>query len=118
MVNAPVAAFAADALVHVNAVVEINVVGHAMDAVPDQWLPGAKTLADRLQIRTVGIKLRVAIHARFGWRHASKGRRFHGGVAIAAVDSIVSDVVLVAELDRLGNHHVSSRVPCRPLYAQ
>ena len=43
----------------------------------------------------------MAGHAGLGRRHAGEGRRLDRGVAIAAVDADVADVVLVAERHRL-----------------
>ena len=48
-------------------------------------------------------------HARFGGRHSREGRFFNGRVAVTAVDSIISDVMLVAELYRLRSRNVLVR---------
>ena len=47
-------------------------------------------------------KLRVAVHARFRWGHSCACRAFDGSMAIAAVDAIIADMVLMAELNGLG----------------
>src|SRR2546422_2205360 len=53
---------AADAFVHVNAVIEIDVVGEIVDTPPLNWFTRAKAGADRFEVRTVGPDLFVAIH--------------------------------------------------------
>ena len=50
LIHGAVAGGAADALIDVNAVVEINVVGQAVHSHPLDGLIGAETFADRLQI--------------------------------------------------------------------
>jgi len=49
-----VAGIAAHSLIHVDAVVEIHEVGQLVDARPFERTPGAKTFADRLEVRCVG----------------------------------------------------------------
>ncbi len=39
----------------------------------------------------------MAVHANFGRRNSGKRRRFHGRVAVAAIDSIIGYVMLVAK---------------------
>ena len=51
----------------------------------------------------------MAIHAGLGGGYARDRGSFHGSVAVAAVDSIISDVMLVAELYRLRSRNVLVR---------
>jgi len=109
LVHAAVARRAADALVDMNAVIEINVVRQAMHFVPMNGFIRPVALAHRLQVAHVVEEHRVAIHAGFGGRNSSVGRGFDAGMAIPAVDAVVPDVVLVAELNRLSSRYVLIR---------
>jgi hypothetical protein len=60
----------ANALLYVNAVIEIGVVREIVHANPLEWLAGAKTLAHWLQIRTFRPNLFVTTHTRVRGRHA------------------------------------------------
>jgi len=101
LVNLPVTRRAAHAFVDVNAVVEIDVIGEAMHANPLNRFIGAITLAHRFQVSGVVEQHRMTIHAGLGGRNSRGCRAFHRGMAVTAVDAIVSDMVLVAKLDRL-----------------
>src|SRR5471030_1070652 len=100
-IDLAVAGGAADALVHVDAVVEVDEVWQIMDARPLDRLAGPETLAHRLEERAFREDLRMAVHAGFRRRDAGERGVFDGGVAVAAVDAVAGDVALVAELDRL-----------------
>ena len=91
----------AHALIYMNAVIEISKVGQVVDSDPFDWLARAKALANRLEIRAVRPNLFMTIHASCGGRQTGGRCRFNGCVAIAAIDAIVADVVLVTKLDRL-----------------
>src|SRR4029450_573287 len=54
--------------------------------------------AHRLEDRRTGPDLRVAVHARLRRRDVRERRLFHGGVAVAAVDTHRPDVMRVAAL--------------------
>ena len=88
---------AADALGHVDAVVEINEVGKLVDARPLQGFAGTVAGAHWLKQLGVGPDLRVAVHA--GLRRGNPGETgsLNRGVAIAAIDAESGDVVLMAE---------------------
>src|SRR5205807_1440316 len=90
-----------DALVDVDAVVEVDELRQVVDAVPDNGFIGALTLAHRLQHGAVGPDLRMAVHAGARGRQPGEGGLLHGGVAVAAVDAKAGDVVAVAERHRL-----------------
>src|SRR6266536_431654 len=92
---------AAHALVDMNAVIEIDEARQVVHPRPLQRLPGAKTFTHRLQNRALSPDLRVAVHADLGGRNAGERGLFHRGVAISAINAVVTDVMFVAELDRL-----------------
>jgi len=101
LIDATVTRRAADTLIDVDAVVEIHEAWQVRDAIPGNRLVGREAGADRCQRRALRPDLGVAVHARLGRRHARERRRLDGRVAIATVDAVVGDVVLVAERNRL-----------------
>ncbi len=96
-----VASGAANALTDVNAVIEIDKVGHSVHAAPLDGFVIAVAGANRLEHRAVHPYLRVARHAGLRWRHSSIRRGFNRGVAIAAIQTKFADVMFVAERHRL-----------------
>ena len=67
-IDAAVARFATDALLHVNRVVEVDEIGQVVYPDPLNGLIGSIALANRLQYRRDGPHLRVAVHAGLcGW---------------------------------------------------
>ena len=101
------------ALVHMNAVIEVSEVRQVVHSNPFDRLACAKALTNRLQIRAVSPNLFVTVHAGVGCRQTGRGSRFDRCVAVAAVDAIVADVMLVTKLDRLLALNPLSRVPGR-----
>src|SRR5206468_3744627 len=93
-IDLPMARRAADPLVHVNAVVEVDEVRQIMDARPLDRFAAAEALAHGLEERAVGEDLRVAVHARPRRRNAGERGVLDRGVAIAAVDTVAGDVTL------------------------
>jgi hypothetical protein len=89
-----------------NAVVEINIVRQAVHLIPANRLIGSKALAHRFQVPDIIEENRVAVHAGFGRWDPRKSRAFNTGVAIPAIDPVIPDVVLMAELDRLSPRYV------------
>lgn len=65
-VHAPVTGRAANALLYVNCVIEIGVVGQVVDANPFDRLAGPETRAHWFQIRTIGPDLFMTTHAGAG----------------------------------------------------
>ena len=51
----------------------------------------------------------MAVHAGLGGGYARDRGSFHGSMAVAAVDTIISDVMLVTELYRLRSRNVLVR---------
>ena len=103
LVDLAVATLATHALRHVNRVVEIGVVRHVVDAVPLHRFVFVITLAQGFEDVGTRPHLLVAVHAGLGRRDAGEVRIFYRGVAVAAIDSELADVVSVAECDGLGN---------------
>src|SRR5205814_2048308 len=101
LIDAPVTGGAADTLVDVNAVVEVDELRQVVDAVPGDGLVGPPALAHRLQHGTVRPDLRVAVHAGARRRQPGEGGFLDGGVAVPAVDAQAGDMVLVTERHRL-----------------
>src|ERR1044071_3952720 len=105
LVDSPVTGHTADSLVHVNAMVEINETGQIVHARPLNRLSGTKALAYRFQNWTVGPDLGMAVHAGFSRRNTGERALLDRCVAITAIDSIVADVMFVAEGHRLAARH-------------
>ncbi len=101
LIDAPMAGGAADSLVHVNAVIEIDKLRQIVDARPLDRFAGPKALAHRRESRAIRPNLRVAIHADFCRRNAGKRARLDRCVAVPAIDAIIANVMLVTKRDRL-----------------
>src|SRR5579871_1301283 len=100
---------APDALVDVNAVIEIYEIRKIVDARPFERLAAPETGSHRLQDLCVRPNLRVAAHADFRGRNAGEGGRLNRGVAIPAIDPVVGNVMLVAEGDWLRFYNLNIR---------
>lgn len=109
IVDLAVASRTSNALCNVNTMVEIGVLGQVVHPLPLDRLIIAEARPNRFQIRAVCPDLRVTIHTRLGRRHTCRGRRFDRRVAIAAIDAVVTDMVFVAELDRLLLFEITAR---------
>ena len=101
LVDGAVARRAADSLVDVNAVIEIDVVSEAVNPDPLNRFIGFEAVADGFEIIDIVEENGVAIHAGFCGRNSRVGGSFDAGVTVTTVDAIIADVVLVAELDGL-----------------
>src|SRR5262245_17989974 len=95
------AGLAADALLHVDAVVEVDEVRQVVATNPLERPILTEARADRFEERTGRPDLRVAVDACLGRRNAGRRRDLDGRVAVAAVDADAAGVVLVAELHGL-----------------
>src|SRR5262249_58211885 len=93
LVDRPVTGRAADALLDMDAVVEIGELGQVVDAHPGDRLIAAVALADRLGQRAVDPDLVVAVHAGARRRGAGELGGLGAGVAGAAGDAPGADVV-------------------------
>ncbi len=101
LIDAAVAADAADALVHVDRVVEVDELGNLVDPAPLERLVLEEALAHRLEERALVPDLRVAVETELRRRNAGRRRLVDRVVAVAAVDPLVTRVVAVIELQRL-----------------
>jgi hypothetical protein len=115
LIDAAVAGRTTDAFVHMNAVIEIDVVGQIVNAPPLDRFARAKAGADGLEVWAVGPDLFVTVHAHGRRRDAGRRRRFDGRVAIAAIDAVVADVVFVTELNWLVAFDPLAGVPRRTI---
>lgn len=97
LANRAVTGHAADTFFNVNAVIEINEVWEIIDANPRNRLIVPKTLAHRFEHLSGGMDLRVARHAGVRRGNAGEVALFDGGVAIAAVDAKLGNVMAMAE---------------------
>ena len=101
------------AFVHMNAVIEVSVVWQVVHPDPLNRFAGAEAGTNRLEIRAIRPNLLMAVHAGLcGWK-AGRRSGFNRGVTIAAIQSIVSDVVLMTKLDWLLALDPLPRVPGR-----
>ncbi len=96
-VHRAMARVAADALSHVDTVVEVDEVGKLVNARPLQGLSGAVTGADGLKKLGIRPYLRMAIHAGLCRRNAGEAGSLDRCVTIAAIDPQTRDVVLMAK---------------------
>jgi hypothetical protein len=101
LIDGSVTRGAANALIYVNAVIEVYVVRKAMDLHPMNGLVRAVAFAHRPQIANVIKQHGMAVHARFRRRNTRVRGVFHARVAVTAIDTIVAGVMLMAELNRL-----------------
>ena len=106
LIDLAVARLAANALVDVDAVVEIGEVGQVVDAIPLDGHVIAEAGAHGFEDGRFGPDLRVAGHAGLGRGNAGKSTLLDGGVAVATVDAHSGDVVFVAEGNGLIDGHV------------
>src|SRR5215470_555832 len=103
-VHAAMTGDAANALVQVNTVVEVDKIWQIMHARPDQRLPSAKTLPHWGKEGTLSPDMGVTVHTGFSGGDPGKSAHFHGGVTIAAVNTQSAHMMLVAKLDWLLAH--------------
>src|SRR5262245_5695555 len=101
LVDVAVARRAADALVHVHAVVEVDKVGQIVHPDPADRAVVAPARAHWLEVRALRPDLRVAVHARLRRGDAGERRDVDTRVAVATVDAELAGVMRVAELDGL-----------------
>ena len=86
-----------------------------MHAHPLQRLTIFETVANRLEIRTVGPNLFMTAHANLRRRHAGRRRLLHRRVTVTAIDAVVPDVMFVTELNWLLALDVLAGVPARAI---
>lgn len=98
-----VARGATDTLSDVDAVIEIDVFGKVVDADPLNRLVVTVTSPDWLEVGTVCPNLGMTVHTGLCWGHTRRSGGLDRGVTITAIDTVVTDMVFVAELDWLGS---------------
>ena len=97
-----------------NTVVEIGVFRQIVNTFPLNRLIITETRPNWLQIRAVSPNLAVTVHACLARWHSGRCRRFDGLVTVAAVNAIVTHVMLMAELHRLLFLQITARQIRRP----
>ena len=106
LIHPPVTGGTASALLHVNAVIEINNIRQLIDAGPMERLLSRDALSHRLQHVSFGPDLRMTGQAGFGGRQARESGSFDGGVAVTTIKTESGDVVLMAKWDGLRERHI------------
>ncbi len=101
LIDSPVTGRATDAFVHMNRVIEVSEVGQVVNANPFQRLAALETCAHRFEIRAIRPDLFMAVHADRRRRHSGRCRNLNRCMTVTAIDAVITDVVLVAELDGL-----------------
>src|SRR5262245_20524692 len=108
-INTSMAGDAANALIQMDAVIEVGEIRQVVDSRPGDGLAVAVALAHRLQHWAIGPDLEVTVHAGLGRRDTSKCRSLDRGMTVSAVDAKGVNVVLVAKLHGLWARHASLR---------
>ena len=101
LIDPTVAAHAADTVVHVHRVIEVDEIRKIVHAVVPKRHVREIAVTDRLQYGALVPHLVVTAHAEIGGRDPRGGRLVDSGVAVAAVDAFVLRVVSMIEGDRL-----------------
>jgi hypothetical protein len=114
LIDAAMAGRTAHAFVNVNRVIEIGKVRQVVDADPFQRFTRLETRAHRFQVGTVRPNLLMTVHADGRGRNTGRGGSLNRRVAIAAINAVVADVVLMTELDWLLAFDPLAGVPSRP----
>ncbi len=97
LIHRSVTARTTDAFVDVNAVIEIDIVGELIHAVPHDRLIGLKALAHQRECTAGGPDLAMTIHTGLRGRHPGKRGILNRGMTITAVNAVVADVVFVTK---------------------
>jgi len=114
-IDLPVAGGTADALIQVDAVIKVNVIGKIMDARPLNRLARCPAIPNGLRYGSIRPDLRMAAHTGLGGRYTRISRVLHGCVAVAAINTVVLDMVLVAKRDGLLRRHLNGGDPRTPV---
>jgi hypothetical protein len=108
-IDPAVAGRATNTLFHVDAVIEIDKVGEVMNTRPLERLIVLPACTNRLEISARRKQLRVAIHARLGRRQACARCNLDRRMTVTAIETIITYVMFVGELDRLLSRHERTR---------
>ena len=109
LINLPVTGRTADPLCNVDAVVEVNKFRQIVNSFPQDRFILTEASPHRLKITRVVKELAMTVHTSLRRRHPRGRGGFHRCVAIPAIDPVVADVMLVAELNRLLFFEISPR---------
>ena len=108
-VHKAMACGATDAFVHVDTVIEEHKLRKIVDAIPFERPLTSHAFPHRLEHRRIGPDLRMAGHARFRRWQAGEGRVLNARVAIAAINSQSSNMMLMTEGSGLIERHALHR---------
>jgi hypothetical protein len=102
VVDVAVASDAADSAIHVNRVIEIDVVGGFMNPDPRNRIAGLPRFPNGSKFGTLGFDLGVAVHAGLSGRNIGVRGFFHSRMAVATVHSKLIHVERVIKRHGLG----------------
>ena len=111
LVDAAVAGDAADSCRHVHVVGEIGVVGKLVDANPVHRPAAGGAVPNRCELLAVLLHEPMAVHADLGGRNVRDGRDLDRGVTVAAIETELADVELMAVWDGLNGLVAHVQVP-------
>jgi len=94
-----------DSLVNMNTMIEIDKAGEVMNSGPLDRLTGSKTVPDRRQHGAVGPDLGMTVHAGFRRRDAGERTFLDGRMAVAAIDTVIANMMFVTERHGLAARH-------------
>jgi hypothetical protein len=100
-----------DTFLYVNAVIEVGVVWQVVYPDPLDGFVFPQAGADWFEISALSPDLLVTTHAGFSCRQARSRRGFNSSVTVAAVKTVIADMVLMTKLDRLLSLDPLSGVP-------
>ena len=123
LIDAAVATHAANALGDVNRVIEVRIMRRVMNPVPFDRGVVLVTAADGLKQIGSLPDLLMAVHARLGRGDVRESRILDRCVAVAAIDSELTDMVRMTERNRLRRRLVFARrirgtVECRARHSR
>ena len=101
LLNSAVASRTIDTCRCVDAMIEVHVIRQLVNTAPSDGLIGSVRGPDRQQSHAVRANFAVALHADLGRGKRRKRAPFHREMAEPAVETEISCVQLVTELDRL-----------------
>src|SRR5258708_13992158 len=99
-----------------NAVIEIDEIGQAMNFNPLNRFIAAIALANGLEVCRSVEENRMAIHAGLCRRNAGDGGSFHSGMTVTVVDAVIAAVVFLSELHGVLTRNMLQRQVGRPRY--
>lgn len=113
LVHMTVAAHASHATLHMNGVIEEDIVGHLMNSNPRNRFAALEACLDRRDLGAIGLDRLVTAHAGLGGRYLRRRRIFDAGVAIKARETELAGVLSMRERDGLNRRIPHARVILR-----